>query len=137
MFREKLVYVDRIVEVEVIREVASLTPIPLGCEPLPMKLPDSKLPSTLSCEPHPQYPTRAQLDSLRILVYLVIYDSGQVSLEHLLLSRHPPAHAPVDVMNENPFSQPTLSLSTQDCVILWDSNELHQIIQTPPRHLTP
>jgi len=26
---------------------------------------------------------------LRILVYLVIYDSGKVSLEHLLLSRHP------------------------------------------------
>ena len=26
--------------------------------------------------------------SLRILVYLVIYDSGQVSLEHLLLSRN-------------------------------------------------
>jgi hypothetical protein len=26
---------------------------------------------------------------LRILVYLVIHDSGQVSLEHLLLSRHP------------------------------------------------
>ena len=26
---------------------------------------------------------------LRILVYLVMYDSGQVSLEHLLLSRHP------------------------------------------------
>ena len=28
--------------------------------------------------------------SLRILVYLVIYDSGQVFLEHLLLSRYPP-----------------------------------------------
>ena len=27
---------------------------------------------------------------LRKLVYLVIYDSGQVSLEHLLLSRYPP-----------------------------------------------
>ena len=26
---------------------------------------------------------------LRILVYLVIYDSGQVSLQHLLLSRYP------------------------------------------------
>ena len=25
---------------------------------------------------------------LRILVHLVIFDSGQVSLEHLLLSRH-------------------------------------------------
>ena len=51
---------------------------------------------------------------LRILAYLVIYDAGQVSLEHLLLSRHPShrAHAPVDVMNENPLSQPTLSVST-------------------------
>ena len=28
-------------------------------------------------------------DYLRILVYLVIYDSGQVSLEHLLLSWYP------------------------------------------------
>jgi len=28
-------------------------------------------------------------DFFRILVYLVIYDSGQVSLEHLLLSRNP------------------------------------------------
>ena len=27
--------------------------------------------------------------NLRILVYLVIYDSGWVSLENLLLSRHP------------------------------------------------
>ena len=27
--------------------------------------------------------------NLRILVYLVIYDSGWVSLEHLLVSRHP------------------------------------------------
>ena len=27
--------------------------------------------------------------SLHVLVYLVIYDSGKVSLEHLLLSRHP------------------------------------------------
>jgi len=27
--------------------------------------------------------------NLRILVRLVIYDSGQVSLEHLLISRHP------------------------------------------------
>ena len=26
---------------------------------------------------------------LRILVYLVIYDSGKVSLEHFLLSRYP------------------------------------------------
>jgi len=35
----------------------------------------------------------------------VIYDYGQVSLEHRLLSRHP-SHAPVDVMNEN-FVEPT------------------------------
>jgi len=28
-------------------------------------------------------------ESLGILVYLVIYDSGQVSLEHLLLSWYP------------------------------------------------
>ena len=35
----------------------------------------------------------------RMLVYFVIYDSGQVSLEHLLLSWYP--------------SQPTLSLSSQ------------------------
>jgi len=32
---------------------------------------------------------RAKLICLRILVYLVIYDSGYVSLEHLLLSRYP------------------------------------------------
>ena len=37
---------------------------------------------------------------LRILVYLVIYDSGKVSLEHLLLSWYP-----------SQLSQPTLSLS--------------------------
>jgi len=36
-------------------------------------------------------PTQAHPTTLNlcILVYLVIYDSGQVSLEHLLLSRHP------------------------------------------------
>ena len=28
-------------------------------------------------------------DHLRIRVYLVIYDSGEVSLQHLLLSQHP------------------------------------------------
>ena len=39
--------------------------------------------------------------SLRILVYFVIYDSGKMSLEHLLLSRYP-----------NSLSQPTLSLSS-------------------------
>ena len=33
--------------------------------------------------------THFQPDVLRILVYLEIYDSGKVSLEHLLLSRHP------------------------------------------------
>ena len=42
---------------------------------------------------------------LRVLVYLVIHDSGQVSNEHLLLSRHPSG------MNENPSSQLTLRLS--------------------------
>ena len=31
----------------------------------------------------------ARASFLRILVYLVLNDSGQVSLEHLLLSRHP------------------------------------------------
>ena len=31
---------------------------------------------------------------------MVIYDSGKVSLQQLLLSRHP-SHAPVDMMNEN------------------------------------
>ena len=35
---------------------------------------------------------------------MVIYDSGQVSLEHLLFSWYP---------YENPSSQPTLSLSTR------------------------
>ena len=39
---------------------------------------------------------------LRILVCLVIYDSGYMSFEHLLLLRHP---------SQNPSSQPTLSLS--------------------------
>ena len=34
-----------------------------------------------------------------------------MSLEHFLLSRHP-SH--VDVMNENPLSQPTLNLSTPE-----------------------
>ena len=46
---------------------------------------------------------------------MVVYDSGYVSLQHLVLSRHPSqtgrARVPVDVMNENPLSQPTLSLS--------------------------
>ena len=36
---------------------------------------------------------------LRILAYLVIYDSGQVSLEHLLLSRHPSQRGPASVIN--------------------------------------
>ena len=49
-------------------------------------------------------------ECLRGLVYLVIYDSGKVSLEHLLLSRHPSQE---DVMKENPLSQPTLSLSPE------------------------
>jgi len=45
-----------------------------------------------------------------------------VSLEHLLLSRNPfqrgaRAHAPVDVMNETPLSQPTLSLSRLLCAV--------------------
>jgi len=55
--------------------------------------------------------TRARVQPtpyLRTLVNLVIYDPGQVSLEHLLLSR---VHAPADVMNENLLSHPTLSLS--------------------------
>jgi len=47
-------------------------------------------------------------DNLRILVYLVIYDSGWVSLDHLLLSWYPSQ----SVMNENPLSQPALSLSS-------------------------
>ena len=38
---------------------------------------------------------------LRVLVYLVIYDSGKVSFENLLPSRHPS-------QNENPLSRPTL-----------------------------
>ena len=33
---------------------------------------------------------------LRMLVYLVIFDSAQVSLEHLLLSRHPSPRGPSD-----------------------------------------
>ena len=49
---------------------------------------------------------------LRILVYFVIYDCGQVSLEHLLLSRHP-SH---DMMNENLLSQPTLSLLFKESI---------------------
>ena len=44
---------------------------------------------------------------LRILACLVIYESGWVSLEHLLLSWYPPRA----VMNVNQLSQPTLSLS--------------------------
>ena len=53
--------------------------------------------------------------SLRILVYLVIYDSGKVSLEHLLLSWYPPR----EVMNENPVSLPTLSLSSDRARASW------------------
>jgi len=34
---------------------------------------------------------------LHILVYLVIYDSGEVSLEHLLLSRYPSQRGPTRV----------------------------------------
>ena len=45
--------------------------------------------------PHynPQPPATPQ--HLRILVYLVIYDSGQVSLVHLLLSRHLSQRGPI------------------------------------------
>ena len=46
--------------------------------------------------------------SSEVLVYVVIYESGKVSLEHVLLSWYP---LTADVMNENPLSQPTLSLS--------------------------
>ena len=52
---------------------------------------------------------------LHILVYLVIHDSGKVSLKHLLLSWYP---FPVDVMNENLLSQPTPSLSPGKVMVL-------------------
>ena len=41
--------------------------------------------------------------SLRILGYLVKYDSGKVSLEHLLLSRHPSRSPPLSTLRYHPF----------------------------------
>ena len=52
--------------------------------------------------------------NLRALVYLVVCDSGWVSLEHLLLSRHPSKRGPASVrsLDARASSQPTLDLST-------------------------
>ena len=50
------------------------------------------------------YESWTRPSNLRVSLYLVIYDSGKVSLEHLLISRHP---------SQSPLSQPTLNPSPQ------------------------
>ena len=55
---------------------------------------------------------------LRILVYLVIYDSGQVSLEHLLLSWYPPQSLSADAISldlsfDCLLPKPTLNFAPQ------------------------
>ena len=46
----------------------------------------------------------AESNYLRILVYLVIYDSGQVSLEHLLLSWYPTLSLLINTFAEMSFA---------------------------------
>ena len=41
------------------------------------------------CLAYREKPTRTDVPDVMILIYLVIYDSGYVSLEHLLLSWYP------------------------------------------------
>ena len=55
--------------------------------------------STLNPEP----PALLINANIRILVHLVIYDSGQVSLEHLLLSRHPSQKPPLSTVRYHLF----------------------------------
>ena len=54
------------------------------------------------------------------LVYLVVYDSGLVSLEYLLLSRHSAQSLP------EPLSQPTVSLSYVES-LRWTRSEIDSV----------
>jgi len=56
---------------------------------------------TLSRDPVPNHARSGMC--LRILVYSVIYDSGWVSLEHLLLSRYPSQSPPLSTLRYHPF----------------------------------
>ena len=64
-------------------------------------------------EPLFDFTSRESDFTIRILVYLVIHDFGQVSLEHLVLSLHPSQRSPASVWSIKPLKshpeQQTLS----------------------------